>query len=220
MFPVVHYIKGIIKNFLNPHISVFSIVSADCVIHPKATIFRMCKLKHAEMGAYSYCGNNTDMENAKIGSFTSVSDNCRIGLGSHTIDCVSTCPVFTQVINGTQTSWIEKDCHAAQDKDAIVGNDVWIGSRVLVAGGVTIGDGAVVASGAVVVKDVPPYAIVGGVPAKLIRYRFSDEIIAKLLELKWWTLPESVLKDNIEFFQKEHFTVDDIDNFIKCSRTI
>lgn len=218
MFPIGHYIKGFLKNILNPRISIFSFVSANNVIHPKATIYRMCKVKHAEIGAYSYCGNDTDVECAKIGKFTSISDHCRIGMGKHTLTCPSTSPIFTQVINGTQTSWVEKDCHAAPNEPAIVGNDVWIGSHVLISGGVTVGTGAVVAAGAVVVKEVPPYAIVGGVPAKLIRYRFSKEIIEKLLESKWWELPDEVLKENISFFQKSEFTMEDIDSFMNKVR--
>ena len=150
MFPIAHFIKGYLKNLFNPHISNFAFVSANNVIHPKATIYRMCKVKKSEIGAYSYCGNDTDVECAKIGKFTSISDHCRIGMGKHTLDCMSTSPIFTEAINGTQTSWIDRDCHAAPVEYAIVGNDVWIGSHVLVAGGVTIGDGAVVAAGAVV----------------------------------------------------------------------
>lgn len=220
MFPIGHFIKGFFKNLFNPHISTISFVSSNNVIHPKATIYRMCKVKNSVIGAYSYCGNDTDVECARIGKFTSISDHCRIGMGKHTLDCVSTSPIFTQVVNGTQTSWIDKDCHAAPEEFAIVGNDVWIGSHVLVAGGVTIGDGAVVAAGAVVVKDVPPYAIVGGVPAKLIRYRFGPEIIEKLLELQWWNLPDETLKEHISFFQKEDFSVNDIEDFIKNTNNI
>ena len=70
------------------------------------------------------------------------------------------------------------------------------------------------------VKDVPPYAIVGGVPAKVIRYRFSPEVIEKLLELQWWNLPDEILKENISFFQKEDFSVNDIEDFIKNTNNI
>lgn len=83
-----------------------------------------------------------------------------------------------------------------------IGNDVWIGDNVIIKNGVKIGDGAVVGLGAVVTKDVPPYAVVAGVPAKVIKYRFSDEIISELLELEWWNLEEDVIRqipyDNIE----------------------
>lgn len=91
-----------------------------------------------------------------------------------------------------------------------MGNDVWIGSRVMVVGGVTIGDGAVIAAGAVVTKDVPPYAVVGGAPAKVIKYRFSEDIVKFLEELEWWNLPESELKKHIELFQTEGVKIGDL----------
>ena len=218
MYSKGHFIKGFFLNLFNPHISLLSFVSANNKIDSNATIYRMCKVKNSEIGAYSYCGNNTDVECAKIGKFTSISDHCRIGMGKHTLRCMSTSPIFTQVINGTQTRWIDKNVHAASEEYAVVGNDVLIGSHALIAGGVTIGDGAVVASGAVVVKDVPPYAIVGGVPAKLIKYRFSPEIIEKLLLSKWWELPDDILINNIDFFQKDSLTVEDIEDFIRITR--
>lgn len=80
----------------------------------------------------------------------------------------------------------------------IIGNDVWIGANAVILPGVTIGDGAVVAAGAVVAKDVAPYEIVGGVPAKRIRYRFDEDTIEKLLEIKWWEWEHSVIEENIE----------------------
>ena len=101
--------------------------------------------------------------------------------------------------------------HYPVNKDKLkIGNDVWIGSHVLVNGGVHIGNGACIGAGAVVVKDVPPYAIVGGVPAKIIRYRFSEDIITKLQGLQWWDMPEEKLKENINLFQKERLTIEEL----------
>lgn len=85
--------------------------------------------------------------------------------------------------------------------DIVIGNDVWIGYEAVVMQGVTIGDGAIIGARAVVTKDVPPYTIVGGIPAKPIRKRFSDEIIARLLEIKWWDWPDEKIKDNISAIQ-------------------
>lgn len=91
-----------------------------------------------------------------------------------------------------------------------MGNDVLIGSHSLILGGVTIGNGAVVAAGAVVTKDVPPYAIVGGVPASIIKYRFSQDIINKLQELRWWDWPEERLRANIGLFQSYDVNIADL----------
>ena len=93
-------------------------------------------------------------------------------------------------------------------------DSVWIGSHALINGGVHIGNGACVAAGAVVVKDVPPYAIVGGVPAKVIRYRFTEDVIAKLEELKWWDMPEEKLKEHITLFQKENVTGEELERMM------
>ena len=95
-----------------------------------------------------------------------------------------------------------------------IGNDVWIGENAVILGGISIGDGAVIGAGAIVTKDVPPYTIVGGVPAKKIRSRFPDDIVKMLLKIQWWNLEEDILKENIYFFQ-QNLSEDNLTDFAK-----
>lgn len=170
-------------------------------VSSKAKVWGHCKLFHSSLGDYSYVGRNSRLVYAHVGKFCSIAGGCAIGMGTHSLDNLSTASIFTARNNGTGNTWTE--LNTFEEYKAIeIGNDVWIGERVIILGGKRVGNGAVVGAGAVVTKDVPPYAIVGGVPAKIIRYRFSNEVIEKLEASQWWSLDDEILKDNIMLFQR------------------
>ena len=120
-----------------------------------------------------------------IGKFCSIANNVNIYLGgNHRTDWVTTYP-FGHIHTDRFNSFDGKG-HPATKGDVIIGNDVWIGNNVTIMSGITIGDGAVLANNSHVVKNVEPYSLVGGNPAKLIRYRFTEAQISQLLTIKWW----------------------------------
>lgn len=199
---MINYIKGVILNLFNKGVSLFTIIDSFSHVSKKAKVYAKTKIFRSQIGDYSYVGERTTIVCATIGKFCSIASDCHIGLGNHTINLISTSPIFTEKKNGTGHSWINS-FNFNPYKHISIGNDVWIGYHAIILGGVTIGDGAVIAAGAIVTKDVPPYSIVGGVPAKIIKKRFNDELSNALLESKWWNLTEDKLKKKIDIFQRE-----------------
>lgn len=151
-----------------------------------------------EIGAFSYVVQNSFLENCIIGRFCSIAANVKLMSEGHPIDRVSTSTwSYGNNINNIVRS--DFGCEINQNRKilfsdkTVIQNDVWIGEGAIIKRGVTIGHGSVIAGYSVVVKDVPPYSVVGGNPAKIIKYRFNDDLVKKLVETKWWDLEPNVL---------------------------
>ncbi len=195
------YILGFLKYLFKRNVSKLAFVDTQSEISQKAKIFRFAKFIQSKIGDYSYIGPKTSVYHANIGKFCSISFDANIGLAAHTLQNLSSSPIFTEKQNALGVSWISEN-KFEEIKKVEIGNDVWIGTRVTVMGGVKIGNGAVIAAGAIVTKDVPAYAIVAGVPATVKRYRFSESEIENLERIKWWDKSESELKSKLDLFSQ------------------
>lgn len=159
------------------------------------------------LGFGSYIASHCEL-NAKIGRFCSIAPyvRCNVGIHPTTYPYVSTAPCFYSLNknksqNGKTfaTSQMFKEFAYTENGFGVeIGNDVWLCENIFLNGGVKIGDGAVVLAGAVVTKDIPPYAIVGGVPAKILRYRYDEDSIKFLIKIKWWNNSTEWFKSNWE----------------------
>ncbi|MDR1904098.1 MAG: CatB-related O-acetyltransferase [Treponema sp.] len=157
-----------------------------------------------EIGAYTYIGKNSHIHNASIGKFCSIGPNFFCGRGIHPLNGISTSPMFYSTLKQNGMSLAKKD-KVIEHKKITIGNDVFVGANVTILDGVTVHDGAVIGAGAVVSKDIPPYAIAAGVPIKILRYRFDDNTIQRLLRVKWWDMSH----DKLGIVEKYFFDIAD-----------
>lgn len=198
--------KNFFANCLKCKMDSSNILRGELYFEGENCIGRKNTLINAKLGYASYLGDNNDFVNVKIGRFCSIGSNIQVVAATHPTDTfVSTHPAFFSAKKYHKISYVSStkfdEILKVDDKYAVViGNDVWIGNNVIIKGGVTVGDGAVIAMGAVVTKDVPPYGIVGGVPAKIIKYRFNKDEIEFLLNYKWWSKDIEQIKQNAESF--------------------
>ena len=177
-FKYFKYPNAIIEtNFIMPNVKIGKnvIIKENCRIQ-----------KNVVIDDFTFINHSTQIDtNCKyIGKFCSISHGVKIGLGPHPLNFFSTSPIFYEPYRG----FVKKQLYNEfEDKGYTeIGNDVLIGANAIILAGVKVGDGAVIGAGSVVTKNVPPYAVVAGNPAKIIKYRFDEKIIKKLLKLKWW----------------------------------
>ncbi len=211
---IINYSKGLLRNLFNPAVSVFARIDSSSRIDRKSKVYGFTKIYHSEVGAYTYIGRHSSIVHAKIGKFCSIAGDVVIGMGNHTLSHLSTSPIFTERRNGTGRSWTNSD-NASPYSPVVIGNDVWIGERAMIMGGVKVGNGAVIGAGAIVTKDVPPYSVAVGVPAKVIRCRFSEDIVEFLESRQWWNMDEESLKGIIRLFQNDRIDLSELKEVLK-----
>lgn len=194
MFGIGRLAKDIVKNLLRQHRYKLNGIQIRNAAHIADDFYAESPIRlesvtiehNVRMGKYSYMLGGRIYSDTQIGRYCSIAANVVIGGLIHPQNWLSTNPFQ-----------YEHDLQYLEDNMRItfVGNDVWIGANSYIKAGITVGDGAIIGSGAVVIKDIPPYAIVVGVPARVLRYRFDKQTIQRLLELKWWDKDISELQE-------------------------
>jgi acetyltransferase-like isoleucine patch superfamily enzyme len=191
-------------------------INSQTILESRIFIKKGCNINNSYIGYGTYLSKYCDFHNCHIGRFCSIAPHSEVVTGLHpTKNFVSTHPSFFSIMKQSGFTFVNKnlfDEHKYADNDrkisVIIGNDVWIGYGVKILEGISIGDGAVIGAGALVTKDVEPYSIVGGVPAKIIKKRHNQKQIDFLIDFKWWD------KD-FEWIQKNSCLFNDIEKFIK-----
>lgn len=208
-------IKKVVIITYGDHSSIYRVLINDVHLKTKGEftnsfsgdnvkLYAPYRIVNSNIGDYSYIAENSTLHNTSIGKFCSIGPNLLSGWGIHPIEGISTHPMFysTKKQNGITLSKIDK---VEETKSISIGNDVFIGMNVTILDGVKIGDGAVIGAGSLVSKDIPAYAIAVGNPIKVIKYRFDEVTIEKLLKIKWWEFNN---EEDLQLIEKYFFEVE------------
>jgi acetyltransferase-like isoleucine patch superfamily enzyme len=185
----------------NRNISQKPYVDSDSKLGDYVALFGNAKVIRSNISAFTYVQPNTVIFNCNIGKFCSIAEGVRIGLAEHPLHLISTSPIFYDDSQDLPKFLVAKSSNFGKETITEVGSDVWIGQNAIIKSGVCIGSGSVIGAGSIVTRDVPPYAIYAGNPAKLIRMRFPDKVIDTLLNSRWWELDHEVLAEYSSFFE-------------------
>lgn len=185
--------RGIRKNKQGFYAGLLTYCDQKVHVSDYVRLYDKTVLTNVRVGRCTYFAG-ASAGNATIGNFCSIGPGAKVGgLGQHPTNMISTHPAFYSTKMQAGITFSDQDYYDELPTTTL-GHDVWVGANAIIMDGVNIGNGAIIAAGAVVVKDVPAFAIVGGVPAKIIKYRFSHKLIEQIEETKWWELSFSTLK--------------------------
>ena len=191
-------LKKLLRVMLHYPLRLFNKISfratvIDSKVDKTSVVEHHANVRYSTVDRYTYVSARASLIYAEVGAFCSIASGVSVGGGAHKLDSVSTSPAFFSGRNILGENFGKEKFEPF--KTTVIGNDVWIGNRAMVLQGIKIGDGAVIGAGSVVTKDVAPYTIVAGNPAREIRKRFDDETVEGLLASRWWELDEKKLAE-------------------------
>ena len=206
MTPVLSLLKQLKNRFSSKSLDtkLTPDISSDEYVLDRSLVGQHCKigkgsyLYNTVIGDFTYLSSNVSVMNSSVGKFCSIGQGVSICLGMHPASkFVSTHPAFFSLSKQNGMTFSD-DLYFEEMGNAKIGNDVWIGVNAVIMDNINIGDGAIIGAGAVVTKNVPPYAVVVGIPAQVLRYRFEKDEIEFLIRFKWWEKDEEWLKINFK----------------------
>ncbi|RGN42095.1 antibiotic acetyltransferase [Bacteroides sp. AF16-49] len=209
-------IKELLVNFINKKkfnksISFLSFWDNSSIIPSNIYLGLGTRILNSKIGKYTRIKPFCVIKNANIGNYCSIANDVRIGLGKHPTGLISTNSIFYKT--GIRKDWaVHIDYN--EEETINIGNDVWIGNGAIIMDGITVGNGAIIGARALVTKDIPPYAIVGGIPAKIIKYRFDEETINLLQKSQWWDLPDKTIENILPIFTNSERIKDNLKKYL------